>query len=117
MDAHGVDVLVLCGENNVTYATGHAAPSQEPARAAATRRVAIVTKQEHHLVDAPLLDVDDGVRSLAAAVADYDGTLAIDSYPSLGLHEALAHRAPSDAGPLLRAAKFVKTTEEIETIR
>ena len=29
MDAHGVDVVVLCGENNVTYATGHATPSQE----------------------------------------------------------------------------------------
>ena len=43
MEAQGVDVVVLCGENNVTYATEHAAPSHEPACGGATRTVAIIT--------------------------------------------------------------------------
>ena len=55
MEVHGVDVVVLCGENNVTYATGHAAPSHEPARGGATRVVAIITKAEERLGRAPLL--------------------------------------------------------------
>src|SRR5438045_6793331 len=88
MDAHGVDVVVLCGENNVTYATGHAAPSQEPARAGATRIVAIITRAEERLLSAPLLDFDEGARALASAIADHPGALAIDEYPSLALHNA-----------------------------
>jgi Xaa-Pro aminopeptidase len=117
MDAHGVDVLVLCGENNVTYATGQAAPSQEPARAAATRVVAIITKSEQLLLSTPPLDFEKTARVLATAVEDYGGVLAIDEYPSLHVWKALAPRSPYDAGPLLRAAKFVKTPAEIETIR
>lgn len=58
MEAQGVDVVVLCGENNVCYATGHVAPSQEPARAGATRTVAIVTTAGHRLVDGSRLDFD-----------------------------------------------------------
>ena len=117
MEAHGVDVVVLCGENNVTYATGHAAPSQEPARAGATRKVAIITRTEQHLVAAPLIDFEEGARELASSIADYPGTLAIDEYPSLGLRNALASGSPGNAGPLLAAAKFVKTPDEIEHIR
>src|SRR5207248_7674529 len=90
MDAHGVDVVVLCGENNVTYATGHAAPSHEPARGAATRTVAIITSLGERLVPAPLLDFEEGARALASAIADHPGVLAIDAYPSLVLHHALA---------------------------
>ena len=38
MGAQGVDVVVLCGENNVTYATGHAAPEcrKRPLNSAST---------------------------------------------------------------------------------
>jgi Xaa-Pro dipeptidase len=117
MDAQGTDVVVLCGENNVAYATGHAAPSQEPARAGATRNVAIITRTEERLVSAPLIDLEEGTRELASSIADHPGTLAIDEYPSLGLRNALASRSPGNAGPLLTAAKFVKTPEEIERIR
>ena len=114
---HGVDVLVLCGENNVTYATGHAAPSQEPARAGATRNVAIIARTDQRLIAAALLDLDAGARNLARAVSDYPGALAIDEYPSMAVRAALAERAPRDAGPLLRAAKLVKTPKEVDTIR
>ncbi len=117
MDAHGVDVVVLCGENNVTYATGHAAPSQEPARAGATRNVAIVTQTDERLVAAPLLDFEEGARALASAVADYPGRLVIDEYPSLAVRTALADRSPGAAAPLLIPAKFVKTPAEIDRIR
>src|SRR4051794_40636157 len=117
MDAHGIDVVVLCGENNVTYATGHVAPSHEPARGGATRVVAIITKADEQLGRAPLLDFDKGARALASAVADYPGTVAIDQYPSLAVRAALADRSPASAGPLLAAAKFVKTREEIDRIR
>jgi len=117
MDAHGIDVVVLCGENNVTYATGHAAPSQEPARASATRNAAIITRDGGRLVPAPFLDFEQGARALASTVADYPGALAIDEYPSLALRTALARRSPTAAGPLLAAAKFVKTPAELDTIR
>ncbi|HEV3352452.1 MAG TPA: M24 family metallopeptidase [Acidimicrobiales bacterium] len=117
MAAHGVDVVVLCGENNVAYATGHVAPSQEPARAGATRSVAVVTPTTEHLVKVPLIDFDDGARELVASLADYPGTLAIDEYPSIALRMALDRRSPDDARPLLTTAKFVKTPAEVEAIR
>jgi Xaa-Pro dipeptidase len=117
MEAHGVDVVVLCGENNVAYATGHVAPSQEPARAGATRSVAVVTTTTEHLVKVPLIDFDEGARGLVASLADYPGTLAIDEYPSIALRMALDLRSPDDARPLLTAAKFVKTPAEVEAIR
>ena len=117
MGAHGVDVVVLCGENNVTYATGEPAPSQEPARAGATRKVAIITPTDARLISPPPLDFEEAAQDLAAAITDYPGTLAIDEYPSLAFRRALAPRSPVDAGPLLRIAKFVKTPAEIEAIR
>jgi Xaa-Pro dipeptidase len=117
MAAQRVNVVVLCGENNVCYATGHVAPSQEPARAGATRTVAIVTATGERLVPAHLLDFDEGANELASVVADYPGTLAIDEYPSFAVRRALDARSPVDARPLLTAAKFVKTAEEIEAIR
>ena len=116
MDAHGVDVVVLCGENNITYANWDPAPSQEPARAAATRNVAIITRTEDRVMPAPYLDFEPGARRLAAAVADYRGTLAIDEYPSLAVFDALANRSPRSAAPLLTAAKFVKTRAEVDRI-
>ena len=83
-------VVLLCGENNITYATGHAAPSQEPARAAATRSVAIITRAAARLVREPLIDFEEGADRLASAIADHPGVLAIDEYPSLAVRTALA---------------------------
>ncbi|MBV8979999.1 MAG: aminopeptidase P family protein [Acidimicrobiia bacterium] len=117
MDAEGVDVVVLCGENNVAYATGYAAPSQEPARASATRTVALVTTTGVRLLTPAPLDFEDGARELAAAVSDYPGTLAIDQYPSMLVRSTLANRSPVDARPLLAAAKFVKTPDEVAALR
>jgi Xaa-Pro aminopeptidase len=117
MEAQGIDVVVLCGENNVAYATGHAAPSQEPARAGATRTVAILTRTDVRLLAPSPLDFADGVRELATAVSDHPGLLAIDEYPSMLVHAALAPLTPVDARSLLTAAKFVKTPQELDAMR
>jgi Xaa-Pro aminopeptidase len=117
MAASGVDVLLLCGENNVAYATGVVAPSREAGRAGALRTVAIVTADDCVLVQPPALDLDEGGAVLARAVADCPGALAVDEYPSFGVREALASRAPVDAATLLAPAKLVKTPEEVERVR
>jgi len=106
----------MCIRDSVSYATGQAAPSQEPARAGATRKVAIITRTSERLLSAPLIDFEDGARELASSIADYPGTLTIDEYPSMALRIALTPRSPGDARPLLTAAKFVKTAAEIEAI-
>jgi Xaa-Pro aminopeptidase len=117
MDASGVDVLVLCGENNVAYATGHVARSHEPARGGATRTVAIITRDGEDLLSPSSLDFDAGARELAQAVDDHAGVVAVDSWPSLPARDALRHRAPVDAAPLLTQAKIVKTPDEVDRIR
>jgi Xaa-Pro aminopeptidase len=117
MESSGVDVLVLCGENNVAYATGRVARSQEPARAGATRTVAIVTRDDVAFLTPPPLDFEDGAHQVARAVDDYRGAVAIDEWPSLVFRDALAPRAPVDAAPLLTQAKIVKLPNEVERIR
>ncbi len=117
MEAFGVDVLVLFGENNVAYATGRVAPSHEPARGGATRSVAVVTRRGADIVTPSPLDFDDGARAVAAAVDDHPGVVAVDEWPSLVARDALLHRSPVGAATLLVQAKFVKTPEEIERIR
>jgi Xaa-Pro aminopeptidase len=117
MREHGVDVLVLCGENNVAYATGTVAPSREPARAGALRSVAIVTVDDDVVLQPGPLDLPENARALGAAVDDLAGAVAIDEYPSLALRDALRHRAPVDASVVLSPAKIVKTAPEVERIR
>ena len=117
MEAFGVDVLVLCGENNIAYATGRVARSQEPARAGANRRVAIITRDGAEVLAPSPLDFEAGAREFARAVDDHRGVVAIDEWPSLVAHDALRHRAPVEAATLLAQAKFVKTPDEVERIR
>jgi Xaa-Pro aminopeptidase len=117
MEALGVDVLVLCGENNVAYTTGRVARSQEPARAGATRTVAIVTRDDVDFITPSPLDFEAGASELAGAVDDHHGVVAIDQWPSLVVRDALAHRTPVDAAPLLTQAKIVKLPDEVERIR
>lgn len=117
METLGVDVLVLCGENNIAYATGHVARSQEPARAGATRTVAIITRDNVDVLTPSPLDFDAGALELSNGVDDHGGVVAIDEYPSLTVRNALRHRQPVDAASLLAQAKIVKTPDEVERIR
>jgi Xaa-Pro dipeptidase len=117
MQAQGVDVVVLCGENNVAYATGKVAPSREAGRAGALRSVAIITSDDHTVFEPGPLDLRENARALGAAVDEVAGVVAIDEYPSLEVHDAVRHRAPVDASAVLSQAKIVKTAEEVERIR
>ncbi|MCU1430418.1 MAG: Xaa-Pro aminopeptidase [Actinomycetia bacterium] len=117
MNAFGVDVVVLCGENNVAYATGTIAPSQEPGRAGATRSVALISRDEHVLLRPSPLDLVDNARELGRALTDFPGVVAIDEYPSLPVRDALRGRTPTDASTLLARAKIVKTGTEVDLIR
>jgi Xaa-Pro aminopeptidase len=117
MGAFDVDVLVLCGENNVAYATGLVAPSHEPGRAAATRAVAVIGPDTEAVITPESLDFEGGARELASLVAGFPGALAIDEYPSLAVLDALADRTPRDAAAVLSGAKVVKLPHEIDRIR
>jgi Xaa-Pro dipeptidase len=132
MAAHGVDALVLLGQNNVAYALGARVPAAEPARAAHSRPVAMLTRDdEAHLYtavpegappeleseyvhDALALEWDAGARALAAAIPP--GVVACDEY-TMPVRAALAGRDVVDASGVLGAAKIVKTPDELECIR
>jgi Xaa-Pro dipeptidase len=132
MAAHGVDGLVLLGQNNVTYAVGARVPAAEPARAGHSRPVAVLTRNDEvhlftaapegvppdlstdHVHDALALEWDAGARALAARLPS--GLLACDEYTMPG-RAALAGREIADAAAVLGAAKIVKTHDELECIR
>jgi Xaa-Pro aminopeptidase len=132
MAAHGVDGLVLLGQNNVTYAIGARVPAAEPARAGHSRPVAVLTRDDEahlftsvpegvppdlpsdHVHDALALEWDAGARALAARLPS--GRLACDEY-TMPVRAALAGREIADAAAVLGAAKMVKTQDELECIR
>ena len=128
-----VDVLLLCGQQNVSYATGARVPAADHVRAAWWRSVAVLHAGEpwpHLYTDFvegippeypgeflhPAIEVEarEGAAQLVAALPG--GTLALDDAP-FPLWEALAPRAPIDAGTVLAPAKVCKTPDELECIR
>ena len=132
MAAQEVDGLVLLGQSNVTYAIGARVPAAEPARAAHSRPVAVLTRDdephlfttlpegappelpEEHVHDALAVEWDAGARALAAVVPS--GRVAVDEY-TMPVRAAIAGREIVDAAGLLGAAKIVKTGDELECIR
>jgi Xaa-Pro aminopeptidase len=128
-----VDVLLLCGQQNVSYATGARVPAADHVRAAWWRSVAVLHAGEPwpHLYSDfvegippeypeefvhPAIEVEarEGAAQLVAALPS--GTLALDDAP-FPLWEALSPRAPTDAGTVLAPAKVCKTADELECIR
>jgi Xaa-Pro aminopeptidase len=133
MTAAGVDVLVCCAQNNVSYATGARAPAADHMRAGWWRSVVVFEREGTgpHLytafpetvpADLPAEFVHDAIevesaRGASALVASLPaGTVAIDDCP-FPLWEALRERAPLDATIVLTTAKVQKTTDELECIR
>jgi Xaa-Pro aminopeptidase len=130
MEGTGVDVLVLCGQANISFATGARVPACDQARASAWRSVAVLTAGE----DRPVLytafpegapdDVDvrpfvavESESAAAAFVAGLPtGRLALDDAP-FPLWTAVAAREPQDAAVVLAGAKITKTADELECIR
>ncbi|MCU1465083.1 MAG: Xaa-Pro aminopeptidase [Actinomycetia bacterium] len=133
LDAAGVDVLVLCGQQNVSFATGARAPAADHMRASWWRAVAVLERGApwpHLYTDFPegappeipdeylhrAIEVetpagaDELLRGLGA------GVVAIDDAP-FPLWQALRSRSVVDAGVVTGPAKVTKTPDELECIR
>jgi Xaa-Pro aminopeptidase len=133
MAAADVDTLLLCGQNNVAYATGARVPAADHVRASWWRSVALFERGASwpHLFTEfpdgapveippeflhPAVEVETsaGAQELAALLPG--GSLALDDAP-FPLWQTLASRAPRDASTVLGPAKLTKTLDELECIR
>ncbi len=133
MHTAGVDVLLCCGQNNVSYATGARVPAADHVRAGCQRPVVVFERDADwpHLytefpegapIDLPHewvhprigVEARNGADKLARALPG--GVLALDDAP-FPLWEALRDRKPLDAGVVLAPAKLTKTRDELECIR
>ena len=133
LDAAGVDVLVLCGQQNVSFATGARAPAADHMRASWWRAVAVLERgapSPHLYTDFPEgapSEIPDeylhrAVEVETAAGADEllrglgAGVVAIDD-ASFPLWQALQSRTVVDASVVTGPAKVTKTPDELECIR
>jgi Xaa-Pro dipeptidase len=133
IEAAEVDTLVLCGQQNVSYATGARMPAADHVRAAWWRAVAVLERGApwpHLYTDfpegAPPEWPDEFLHravevETAAGAADLVGKLgagrvAIDDAP-FPFWEALRGRDLIDAGTVTGPAKLTKTLDELECIR
>lgn len=129
----GVDITVLCGQANVSYATGARAPAADHMRSAWWRSVVVLRAGDpwpHLYTDFPegappempieylhrAVEVEtvEGARRLVAQLGE--GAIALDDAP-FPLWEAIAARDPCDASTVLAPAKIAKTLDELECIR
>ncbi len=133
MEAAGVDTVVLCAQQNVSYATGTRVPAADHVRASWWRAVAVLelgAPWPHLYTDFPEGAPDDlpdeflhraievetaaGARELTDKIGG--GRLAIDDAP-FPLWDALRPREVVDASAVLAPAKLTKTPDELECIR
>ena len=141
---NGVDALVLLGNGNVVYATGASWPLLDAGLSHVERPVAIVLADDEHPhlfmpfregassetqlpgdhIHPPMyLEFDEGVEHFAKVLADLlppKATVAVDELT--GAMRRAADRLfpsgpPTDAAPVLGAAKLVKTVDQIACIR
>jgi Xaa-Pro dipeptidase len=144
MADNGVDALILLNNGNVVYATGAAWPLLDAGLSHVERPAAIVlaTDEHPHLfmpfregaafesevpaghVHPPLyLEFDEGVEQFARMVADLipsGATVAVDELTGAMRRAAdslFPAGPPSDAAPVVGAAKLVKTPDQIACIR
>ena len=133
MEDAGVDTLVLCGQQNVSYATGARVPAADHARASSWRAVAVLERgapwphlytafrdgapddlPHEFLHRAIAVETAAGASELAGMIAG--GRAAIDDAP-FPLWDALQPREVVDASGVLVPAKLTKTPDELECIR
>ena len=144
MADNGVDALVLLGNGNVVYATGASWPLLDAGLSHVERPVAIVlADDEHphlympfregsaweseippdHIHPALFLEFDEGVRHFARVVSQLipaGATVAVDELTgAMRRAEGRLFPAgpPSDAAPVVGAAKLVKTADQMSCIR
>jgi Xaa-Pro dipeptidase len=140
----GVDALILLGNGNVVYATGASWPLLDAGLSHVERPVAIVLADDEHPhlflpfregassesqirpdhVHPPLyLEFDEGVEHFARVIGELipaGATVAVDELT--GAMRRAGDRLfpggpPSDAAPVVGAAKLVKTPDQISCIR
>jgi Xaa-Pro dipeptidase len=141
---NGVDALILLGNGNVVYATGASWPLLDAGLSHVERPVAIVLADDEHPhlflpfregassesqippdhLHPPLyLEFDEGVEHFARVIGELipaGATVAVDELT--GAMRRAGDRLfpggpPSDAAPVVGAAKLVKTPDQISCIR
>ncbi|MEN3320286.1 MAG: Xaa-Pro dipeptidase [Mycobacterium sp.] len=144
MADNGVDALILLGNGNVVYATGASWPLLDAGLSHVERPVALVLADDEHPhlfmpfregaaaeseippdhLHGPLfLEFDEGVDHFARVLSELNpagATVAVDELT--GAMRRAADRLfpggpPSDAAPVVGAAKLVKTPDQIACIR
>jgi Xaa-Pro dipeptidase len=133
MGAVGVDALVLCSQQNVSYATGARTPAADHMRAAWWRAVAVLQRGApwpHLYTDFPegappelpdeflhrAVEVETAAGAAQLVATLVEGTIAIDDAP-FPLWTAFDGRDLADASTVLAPAKLTKTPDELECIR
>ncbi|WP_163506531.1 M24 family metallopeptidase [Fodinicola acaciae] len=144
MTAQGVDVLVLLGNSNVTYATGASWPLGDWGLAHDDRPVAVVLASDDwphlflpfseglahesalpadHIHPPVYLEFDEGVEKFAAVLADLapaGAAYAVDELTGAMRrnHERLFRgQTPADGVSLMAMAKLIKTPDELACLR
>jgi Xaa-Pro dipeptidase len=131
--ASGVDTLVLCGQQNVAYATGAQVPAADHVRASWWRAVAVLESGApwpHLYTDFPeaapaelpaeylhrAIEVETAAGAAELAGKIRPGRIALDD-ASFPLWTALRGRELVDASMVMAPAKLTKTSDELECIR
>jgi Xaa-Pro aminopeptidase len=144
MAEHGVDVLVLLLNSNVSYATGVSWPVGDSGRANIDRPVAVVVAGDEsphlfaqlpqdcaidpgldagHLHDPVYLDFDEGVEQFAKALANLapaSAVIAVDDFTAAmlrGRDKLGVQWPPRAAGDVIGAARLIKTPDELACLR
>lgn len=140
----GVDALVLLANANVSYATGASWPLSDAGRGNVERPVAVVLADDEmphlftpfradaaddleldddHLHGATYLDVDEGIDTFAAIVADLvppSASIAFDEVTGAmhgGRDRFFGSWPPRAASEVMSAARLVKTRDELACLR
>lgn len=142
MAAQGVDVLVLLGNSNVTYATGASWPLGDWGLAHDDRPVAVVLADdewphlflpfsealthaselpEDHLHAPVYLEFDEGVEKFAAVLAGLappKAVFAVDELTgAMRRNQLFPGNPPADGSTLIAMAKMIKTPDEMSCLR
>jgi Xaa-Pro dipeptidase len=144
MAEHGVDVLVLLLNSNVSYATGVSWPVGDSGRANIDRPVAVVVAGDEsphlfaqlpqdcpidpgldadHLHDPVYLDFDEGVEQFAKTLAELAppaAVIAVDDFTAAilrGRDRLGVQWPPRAAGDVIGAARLIKTPDELACLR
>lgn len=144
MSEQGVDVLVLLGNSNVSYATGASWPLADSGRANVERPVAVLSAEDqsphlftsapelarlhldlpdHHVHGPVYLEFDEGATAFGRVLSELVhpiGKVALDELPGSMrrmFDGFFPSTVPTSADDVIAAAKLVKTRDELGFLR